>query len=191
MLICNSLNLSKIVVVFDQAIYTKAVEIIWKHPEKFRDVIFRLGAFHTMHNLIGTISRWWVQRHHNWMWYCSSKICCRCSGRSSIQWSNKNQQMYAWSSTSYSIRQISLVVGTTPFTTKRMHWWETWAYPTTAWRSFSRNVQEYYVKYMTWSYASLLWIVLLAQQWRFTSILDELHWLNNCFARSVKEFKRK
>jgi len=56
-LICNSLNLYKIVVMFDQPIYAKAVEIIWKHPEKFRDVILCMGAFHTMCNLKSIIGK--------------------------------------------------------------------------------------------------------------------------------------
>jgi len=56
-LIRNSLNLYKIVVEFDQAIYAKAVEIIWKHPEKFRDVILCMGAFHTTCNLKSVIGK--------------------------------------------------------------------------------------------------------------------------------------
>ena len=52
-LIRNNLGLSKIVVVFDQAIYAKAVEI--RYPDKFKDVIMRMGAFHIMCNLISII----------------------------------------------------------------------------------------------------------------------------------------
>ena len=55
MLIRNNLGLSKIVVMFDQAIYAKAVEIIWRYPDKFKDVIMRMGAFHIMCNLISII----------------------------------------------------------------------------------------------------------------------------------------
>ena len=57
-LICNNLDLSKIVVVFDQAIYAKTVEIIWKHPDKFKDVILHMGAFHIMYNLVSIIGKW-------------------------------------------------------------------------------------------------------------------------------------
>ena len=42
---------------FDQAIYAKAAEIIWKHPDKFKDVILRMGAFHIMCNLISIIGK--------------------------------------------------------------------------------------------------------------------------------------
>ena len=56
-LICNNLGLSKIVVMFDQAIYAKTVEIIWKHPDKFKDVILRMGAFHIMCNLVSIIGK--------------------------------------------------------------------------------------------------------------------------------------
>lgn len=53
----DSLRLNAIVVVFDQAIYTKAMEIKWKHSEHFRDIIARMGAFHTFCTLLGIIGK--------------------------------------------------------------------------------------------------------------------------------------
>jgi len=44
----TSLNLDSIVVVFDQALYAKAAEIVWKHKDKYKAVVLRLGAFHTI-----------------------------------------------------------------------------------------------------------------------------------------------
>jgi len=33
------------------------VEIIWKHPDKFKDVILRMGAFHIMCSVISIIGQ--------------------------------------------------------------------------------------------------------------------------------------
>ena len=56
--IMHSLHLRKIICIFDQALYAKAAEIIWKHPEKFQNtIIIRLGAFHTICTLLATIGK--------------------------------------------------------------------------------------------------------------------------------------
>ena len=56
--IMQSLNQTKIVCVFDQALYAKAVEITWKHPDKFQNtIIVRLGVFHTICKLLYTIGK--------------------------------------------------------------------------------------------------------------------------------------
>ena len=49
------LQLECIVVVFDQAIYAKACEIVWKHPKKFSNIVLRMGAFHTIGVLLRLI----------------------------------------------------------------------------------------------------------------------------------------
>ena len=51
------LQLSAIVVVFDQPIYAKAMEIKWKHSVHFRDIIVRMGMFHTICTLLGIIGK--------------------------------------------------------------------------------------------------------------------------------------
>ena len=53
----DSLRLNAIVVVFDPAIYAKAMEIKWKQSEHFEDVIVRMGAFHTICTLLGIIGK--------------------------------------------------------------------------------------------------------------------------------------
>ena len=53
----DSLRLNAIVVVFDPAIYAKAMEIKWKHSEHFKDVIVRMGVFHTICTLLGIIGK--------------------------------------------------------------------------------------------------------------------------------------
>ena len=56
--IMQSLSLKKIVCTFDQALYAKAAEIIWKHSEQFqKTIIIRLGAFHTLCTLLATIRK--------------------------------------------------------------------------------------------------------------------------------------
>ena len=54
--IMETLELKEIVCVFDQALYAKAAEITWKH-DKFKNIILRMGAFHTNCNLLSTIGK--------------------------------------------------------------------------------------------------------------------------------------
>ena len=49
----QSLQLTKIVCVFDQALYAKAIEITWKHVDKFKNIILRMGVLHTVCSTIG------------------------------------------------------------------------------------------------------------------------------------------
>ena len=51
----DALNLKSIVIVFDQAIYAKAIEITWKHQKTFEDIVLRLGTFHTICVLLAVI----------------------------------------------------------------------------------------------------------------------------------------
>ena len=46
--ISSSLNLKSIVCVFDQAIYSKAIEIKWKEQEKCSSCILTMGMFHML-----------------------------------------------------------------------------------------------------------------------------------------------
>ncbi len=56
-LIRKELFLETIVVVMDQALYAKAVEIAWKHKDRFSHLLFRMGAFHTIMNALATIGK--------------------------------------------------------------------------------------------------------------------------------------
>lgn len=49
--VMQSLNLEKMVCVFDQALYAKAAEIVWKR-ENFKNIIIQMGTFHTICNLL-------------------------------------------------------------------------------------------------------------------------------------------
>ena len=53
----SSLHLQKIAVVFDQALFAKATEIVWKDPQKFKNVLLMMGNFHTICNLMSTIGK--------------------------------------------------------------------------------------------------------------------------------------
>ena len=54
-LVRKALQLEEIVVVLDQALYTKAAEIIWKHTDKYSRIILRLGTFHIVCNLLAIL----------------------------------------------------------------------------------------------------------------------------------------
>ena len=53
----DELKLKHILVVFDQAIYAKSVEIMWKHRDLFADIVPRLDAFHTTSCLLSVIGK--------------------------------------------------------------------------------------------------------------------------------------
>ena len=46
--IIDSLKLVTLVCVFDQAIYSKAIEIQWKDQEKFGNIVLMMGMFHML-----------------------------------------------------------------------------------------------------------------------------------------------
>ena len=53
----SHLDLEEIVCVFDQTIYAKAMEVKWKNTEMFEKVFIRMGAFHTLCNLLSIIGK--------------------------------------------------------------------------------------------------------------------------------------
>ena len=53
----DTLALKSIVVVFDQALYAKATEIIWKKHEQFKNIVPRMGAFQTICTLLAVIGK--------------------------------------------------------------------------------------------------------------------------------------
>ena len=53
----DALQLKSIVVVLDQALYAKATEIVWKYPDMFKGLVLRMGAFHTVCNLLSIIGK--------------------------------------------------------------------------------------------------------------------------------------
>lgn len=59
-LIRNKLQLESIVLVMDQALYAKATEIVWKHEEQYRNLILRMGVFHTICNFLSILGKRFV-----------------------------------------------------------------------------------------------------------------------------------
>ena len=55
--IIESLHLVSILCVFDQAIYSKACEIKWKEPLKFRNYLLMMGIFHLLRNYMGVLKK--------------------------------------------------------------------------------------------------------------------------------------
>ena len=53
----SALQLDNIAVVFDQALYAKATEIAWKHPEQYGTLTLMMGNFHSICNLLSTIGK--------------------------------------------------------------------------------------------------------------------------------------
>ena len=49
----DKLNLPSVVCVFDEAVYAKACEIVWKKREIFKDVVLMLGNFHLLMMCLG------------------------------------------------------------------------------------------------------------------------------------------
>ena len=53
----NTLKLNSLVLVFDQALYAKATDIQWKQSERFKDLVFRMGVFHTACTFLSIIGK--------------------------------------------------------------------------------------------------------------------------------------
>ena len=53
----SSLGREYSVVTFDLAIYMKAKEIQWRHPEEFDDTVIRMGGFHIALNYLAVIGK--------------------------------------------------------------------------------------------------------------------------------------
>ena len=53
--ICDKLDLDEVPCCFNQALYAKASEIVWKIAERFKKIIPTMGPFHAMRNQLGTM----------------------------------------------------------------------------------------------------------------------------------------
>ncbi len=52
-----SLGQASTVITFDLAIYVKAKQIQWKHPEEFSNTVIRLGGFHIALNYLSLLGK--------------------------------------------------------------------------------------------------------------------------------------
>ena len=46
-----------VIVVFDQAIYAKALEVLWQNKDQFQQVVVRIGSFHTICAFLAAIGK--------------------------------------------------------------------------------------------------------------------------------------
>ena len=53
----GTLQLPHIVVVFDQALYAKVTDILWKQKDKFIKIIPMMGTFHSICTILGIIGK--------------------------------------------------------------------------------------------------------------------------------------
>ena len=53
----DQLGQEDVIVVFDQAIYAKALEIKWQREEEFQRLVVRMGTFHTLCAFIAAIGK--------------------------------------------------------------------------------------------------------------------------------------
>ena len=55
--IIEKLYLNEITCTFDQALYAKATEIVWKNVDTFKPLVLRMGVFHTICNMLSIIGK--------------------------------------------------------------------------------------------------------------------------------------
>lgn len=55
--IMNQLKITKVVLVFDQALFAKVAEVLWKQPMIYQGIIMRLGTFHTICNVLSILGK--------------------------------------------------------------------------------------------------------------------------------------
>jgi hypothetical protein len=53
----SQIQLEKITLVVDQAIFAKSMEIVWYHPQTFKNVFILMGGFHIICNLLSIIGK--------------------------------------------------------------------------------------------------------------------------------------
>ncbi len=58
----ESLGQASTVITFDLAIYIKAKQIQWKHPEEFSNTVIRLGGFHIALNYLSLLGKKYMNR---------------------------------------------------------------------------------------------------------------------------------
>ena len=53
----DQLGQRDLIIVFDQTIYAKALEIAWQNPQQFQRVVLRMGTFHTVCAFLAAIGK--------------------------------------------------------------------------------------------------------------------------------------
>ena len=55
--IADQLGQQNVIIVLDQAIYAKALEVIWQNQERFQRIVVRMGSFHTICYFMAAIGK--------------------------------------------------------------------------------------------------------------------------------------
>ena len=53
----KTLHIEEVLCVFDQALYAKTAEVIWKQPQQFSHIVLRFSVLHTICNLLAVIGK--------------------------------------------------------------------------------------------------------------------------------------
>ena len=51
------LGQNDVIIVFDQAIYAKALEVLWQNKDQFQRLVIRIGSFHTICAFLAAIGK--------------------------------------------------------------------------------------------------------------------------------------
>ena len=55
--IADQLGQQNVIIVLDQVIYAKALEVIWQNQETFQRIVVRMGSFHTICSFLAAIGK--------------------------------------------------------------------------------------------------------------------------------------
>lgn len=55
--IADQLGQHDVIIVFDQAIYAKALEVLWQNKDQFQRLVIRIGSFHTICTFLAAIGK--------------------------------------------------------------------------------------------------------------------------------------
>lgn len=55
--IADQLGQHDVIIVFDQAIYAKALEVLWQNKDQFQRLVIRIGSFHTICAFLAAIGK--------------------------------------------------------------------------------------------------------------------------------------
>ena len=88
--LADQLSQEDAIIVVDQAIYAKVMEIIWKNPQEFNRLIPRLGAFHTCCTFLAVIGKRFAESGLNDL-LIESEVCAAGSLRGVMEGRHYNR----------------------------------------------------------------------------------------------------
>ena len=178
-----------------QALYAKAAEIVWKH-DKFKNIIIRMGLFHTIHNLLSIIGKWFqyagLRDLLRRIWCHCRRVCCSCNGWPQRQPCNKTTQACIWGTDEACLERF-------PSLAQVKAWWR---------GSPLQQSNEEHCQLSGWSFSSSItgasWVWILYQHlaavwnlpalhqksaWPFSN-LDVISWLGRDYVGVASNLRR-